>query len=178
MVNLRNANVFGVDPAAVIRLFESCSDFHNARDRSILKLGLHLLSTNNVIVLTHIVTGVRSHSPAVFNTTLANSWRRTDAVPADVDRPTKACHFILRDVVHAGLVNKTFFHGKLKDCSRISTVARSTRAACLTVDHHLGTKTFWGHCGQFVHDIEAVSDARSCGLGPAGAAILRNVLVL
>ena len=175
MVYLGNANVFRINPAAVVRLFEGFSDFHNTRDRSILKLGLHLVSTDNVIVLTNIVTGVRSNSPAVLNTTLVKSRNGTNAVTTNVDCATEACNFILSDVVHAGRVNKTFFHGELEDRSRISTVARAT---CLTVDHHLGIKANWRLCGQFVQDVESISNARSGRLGPARAAVLRNVLIL
>jgi len=65
--------------------------------------------------------------------------------------------------------------GKLVNLSGITAIAR---ASSLAVDDDLSVKANWGWCLEVIQDVEAVSYGRSCSLGPAGSAVLGNVLVL
>jgi hypothetical protein len=48
----------------------------------------------------------------------------------------------------------------------------------LAVNNSLGVQANWGRSVETVHDVEPVSKGRCGALGPARAAVLRNVLVL
>lgn len=60
----------------------------------------------------------------------------------------------------------------------LSRVAAIARASSLAINNHLGIKANRGLRADTVHDIESIGNCRSRGLGPAGATVLRDMLVL
>ena len=72
-------------------------------------------------------------------------------------------------------MNKTSLAREFVHLSGITAIAR---AASIAVDNHLGRKGNRGSGAQIIHDVEPVSNSRGGAFGPAGATVLRDVLVL
>ena len=104
MVQLGHTDVLLVDVSAIV-LVKGFRGLDAAVNGSVLQLGLHLVGTNDVPVLRHVVTCVID-SIAVLNARFSLGWRWACTVTADVDGATEASSFVLSYVVHAGRVDQ------------------------------------------------------------------------
>ena len=120
------------------------------------------------------------NSSAVLSQVLTLVGSRGRAVSADVDGLASVLVKVVSNVLHAGGVRNASFESVVVDLRGISSVAR---ASSLAVHNHLGGESDGGKLGSLVvvpevHDVESVGKGRGGSLGPAGTAVLRNVLVL
>jgi len=171
---LLHTDVLGIDASVVVPL-EVIGYVNTAGYGSMQgQLGLHLVNTLDVVVVTDVVDGILN-GPAVFHTSIGSSWNWWLAVSANVNSSAFATLEVISDVLHAGGILQSNLICKLVYQCWITTVARS---ALLAIDDNLGVNTNGGWGLEVVEDVKAVSNSRGGALSPTGSAVFGNVLVL
>jgi len=97
------------------------------------------------------------------------------AVTADIDVSAHATLEVIGSVLLARGVGDTSVVSVLVNLTWVSTV---TRATSLAVDDNLGVKANRGRVFSTVQNVESIGDSGCRTLSPAGAAVLRDMLVL
>mmetsp|Transcript_12625 Transcript_12625/g.21241 ORF Transcript_12625/g.21241 Transcript_12625/m.21241 type:complete len:592 (+) Transcript_12625:45-1820(+) len=163
----------GVDAAGV--LLEVVGDLDSAGDGAVLEdLGSHLLGASEAVVVAHVVVLV-VNGPALVLAGLVDGAGRPGAVLAEVDGIAGATLEVVGDVLLAGGVGDSLLEGELVDASGVSSLAGASGSA---VDDGLGVEADGGGVQVSEHDVESVGEGGGGALGPAGAAVDGDVLVL
>ena len=173
VVDTGEQEVLGVDTTGVS--IELLGGIDTAGDGTVLvDLGLHLLGTGEAVVVGSIVVLVVD-SRALVLAGLADGARRPGAVLALVDGAAPEGLRVLSDVLLARGVGDTLLVGELVDTTGVATLAGATGTA---VDDDLGVEGDGSGVVVFEQDVETISEGAGGTLGPAGAAVHGDVLVL
>lgn len=103
VVESNETDIFLVNSGAIVVIVEVVGAVDTTAERTVLKLGLHLVCSFNGIHLGDVVTSV-GDSFAVF-TLLALSGRRPRAITANIDILANTIHVVESFVVHARSVD-------------------------------------------------------------------------
>lgn len=172
MVDENKVQVLRVNTTSVF--LELGSGLDTTADRTVLcKVGLHLVSALQVVVLVDVVLLVGDGEATLHTAFTSGGWGPC-AVTASVNVGNSSLQ-VVSNVLHAGGVGDAAVEGMLVDLGGVTTVAGATS---VSIDDNLSVKSDRSRILQVVHDVETVSKGGSCALSPAGAAILGDVLVL
>jgi len=151
VVDKHEIKVLGVDTASVCVEFGSGVD--TTRDRTVLsEVGLHLISTGQVVILIDVVFVV-GHSVTAVETVVTNWGWRPGAVTALVNWLNSSLQ-VISNVLHAGRIRNTIVEGVLVDSARVTTVARATS---VSIDNDLCVESNRSGVFQVKVDVKSIS---------------------
>lgn len=127
-----------------------------------------------MVVFRNVIFGWRNGS-ASTKAVISDSRGRPNAISANVKVIAVVALQIRSNVLLAGRINEAGVICELIGKRRITAVAW---AACKTVNKNLRAQVKWSCSFESVLDIESVSERGSNCVSPAGATVLRNMLVL
>jgi len=175
VVDSGEADLLRVDSIVLFGIVseESVGDVDSARDGTVSgKLGLHLISSSDTVVVADVVSGVLDSPAFVLASFASRAWRPC-AVLAGGDRANLFLE-VVGGVLFARSSHESSVVSVLVDLSGVTSIARATS---LSVDNDLSVNGDGSGGGELVHDVESVSDGGGSSLSPARSTVAGDVLV-
>jgi len=154
--------------------FKLISSLDTAANRAISsQIWLHLISTDNWVVLIDVVLSVGYCVAILYSTFTLRRWWWV-AISTHVYISVSSLQIVCC-VLHAGAVGNTVIESILVNFGRVTTV---TAATSISINYSLSIDTDRGGVLKVIHDVESISKSASSSLSPAWSTVLGNVLVL